>query len=94
MTFDLGTFAGVAAAVTALIGLAKKFWPVIVEGREPLIALAGGLILSVISKVAGLGFADVSWIELVITGIGAGIGSQLIHDKLVNPAMGKEEPAK
>jgi len=89
MQFDLTTFAGVAAATTGLIGAAKNLFPKWVTGREPMLALVLGLGLTALSKTLGWGFAATGWLEMVIAGVGAGVGAGLIHDKVINAANGK-----
>jgi hypothetical protein len=88
---DLGTYAGIAALTTIVIGAIKKFWGDWTKGKEPFLAIGIPIILGVIGKLVSAGFGDVSWANHVVALILAGIGSGLIHDKVVNPLMkGKE----
>jgi hypothetical protein len=88
---DLGTYAGIAALTTIVIGAIKKFWGEWTKGKEPFLAIGIPVILGVLGKLVSAGFGDVSWANHVIALVLAGVGSGLIHDKLVNPLMkGKE----
>lgn len=86
---DLVTFAGIAAATTALVGALKASMPVVIAGREAILSLVIAPALAVASKLSGIGFADQPWLAVGIAGILAGAGAQVIHDKVVNPAKGK-----
>ncbi len=88
MTVDLTTWTGIAATGTALVGLIKRFVPAI-AGKEPLVALAVGMALAALAKVAGLGWGDLTWPELLIAGVTSGIGAGVVHDKVTNPLLGK-----
>lgn len=87
---DLTTFGGIAAATTFLVGLGKSQLPRLFEGREKLFALAIALILTLTSRFSGIGFQSIQWPLLIMSGIAAGIGGGLIHDKVTNPVRGKE----
>lgn len=90
---DLGTYAGIAALTTLLIGAIKKFWSDWTKGKEPFLAIGIPVLLGVIGKLVSAGFGDVTWANHVVALVLAGIGSGLIHDKVVNPLVkGKEAP--
>ena len=89
MEFDLTTFAGVSVVATFVVEIAKKFLGDKLKGREALVALVLGVALAVASKFAGIGFVDTGWLMLVMTGLGAGVASQVVHDKVVNPVSRK-----
>lgn len=89
MNFDLTTWTGIAAVVTTIIGGLKKFVPW-VSGKEALVALVLGLGLAAVAKVSGLGWSELTWVQLVVAGLSSGVGAGLIHDKVVNPVRGKE----
>lgn len=95
MEFDLTTWSGVAALALALVSLGKKLLPDLIStgARAQLLALALGVLLAVASKASGLGFLELSWLELVLSGLTAGIGSGVAHDKVLGPLLKKSPTA-
>ena len=83
----LSTYAGIAVLTTMVIGFAKKMWPKFVKGKEPFFAIGLPVILGVIGKLAGAGFSEIDWVTHIIALALSGVGSNLIHDKLVNPLI-------
>lgn len=89
LQFDLTTWVGISAVVTALVGIVKRFLPN-VAGYESIVALALGVALASVAKAAGWGWTQLNWVELILAGLTSGVGSGLIHDKVTNPVLGKE----
>ena len=86
--FDLTTWVGISAVVTAIVGIVKRFLPNL-KGFEPVVALVLGVALASLAKAAGWGWTELNWVELVLAGLTSGVGSGLIHDKVTNPVLGK-----
>ena len=92
---SLVTYAGLAALTMLLISGLKHMWKKKIKGKEPFIALAVPLLIGAIVKAAGLGFQEVAWVAHVTTLLLAdGIGSQMLHDKLINPFLKKSTNPK
>lgn len=92
---SLVTYAGLAALTMLLISSLKHMWKKKIKGKEPIIALAAPLLIGAIVKVSGLGFQEVSWVAHITTLLLAdGIGSQMLHDKLINPFLKKDTNPK
>jgi hypothetical protein len=95
MNFDLTTFAGLTAAVLALVSAIKAGWPTWTAGREPRLALATGLLFGLAAHVAqpALFAAGLNgWIAAALQGIGAGIAAQVAHDKALNVIGRRDDP--
>ncbi len=87
---SLLTYAGLAALTTLLISGLKTMWKKKIKGKEPIIAMAAPLLIGAIVKAAGIGFEEVAWVAHITTLLIAdGIGSQMLHDKLINPFLKK-----
>lgn len=89
-TIDAKIFALLAGLTTALVGALKKAFPAWMTGKEPLLAIVTPVVLVVAFKVSGL-LKGTEWPEAVIWAIGAGIGSQLIHDKILDGVVKNKE---
>lgn len=93
---DLTSFAGLAASGWVLLEALKwRFkW---VDGKEEYLALAMPLLGGVVMKLAHWGFAaNMSWWQLVVGAVMAGLTSQVMHDKLgpgVSTAMAQAKSA-
>lgn len=85
--FNVETFAGVALAVTALIGLAKKFLKDKIKGKEPFLALLLPLAVVAVSKAFLGNFEDVGWFAALAFALGVGLSSKLVHDGISNPVL-------
>ncbi len=84
---DLTTYAGIAALTVAGVGMLKKLFPGWTKGKEKVLGLAVPVLLGVAGKLVFPAFEDVSWMNHVIALFSAGLGSGLIHDKVVNGVM-------
>ena len=83
---DIGTWGGILLATTVLVGLAKRFLPKIVAGRERLFALVLPIIVSVVSKLSG-NFEDVNWASMITLSLIVGASSGEVHDRITNPLL-------
>jgi hypothetical protein len=89
---SLATYAGIAALTTMLIGAAKKLFGDKVKGKEPLLAIGIPILLGVAAKLTSVSFGGTDWVTHVVALALAGIGSGIIHDKLVNPLLKGTDP--
>lgn len=80
-SWSLTTFAGVAAAVWGLLELLKtRFkW---VDGIEEYLAVVMPMAVVACMKWWHLGYAGNSWGQALLGALGAGLASQVAHDKL------------
>ena len=85
--FSIETLAEIAIATTFVIGVLKNRFPEKVKGKALLMGLALGLpmIFAVVSKLIG-NFGDYNWFATIIFGLGTGLASSQVHDKL-NPVL-------
>lgn len=74
--------------VMLVVSAAKVAVPLWMAGREPLVALLAGEVLALAAKLSGLG-EGVPWLAVVLGGLAAGLGGQVLHDKALNPLLGK-----
>ncbi len=89
---SLATYAGIAALTTMLIGAGKKLFGDKVKGKEPLLAIGIPILLGVAAKLTHISFDSTDWVSHVVALALAGIGSGIIHDKLVNPLLKGTDP--
>jgi hypothetical protein len=89
---SLATYAGLAALTTMLIGAGKKLFGDKIKGKEPLLAIGIPILLGVATKLASISFGDTDWVSHIVALALAGLGSGIIHDKIVNPLMKGTDP--
>lgn len=79
--WNLGTFAGVAAAVWGLLeALKSRFkW---VDGIEEYLAVVLPMVVVAVMKWQHWGYGNTSWLQTELGALMAGLGAQLAHDKL------------
>lgn len=79
--WNLTTFAGVAAAVWGVLeGLKSRFkW---VDGIEEYLAVALPVAVVAFMKWQHFGYAGNTWYQALLGALGAGLASQVAHDKL------------
>ena len=94
MELDLTTFAGIVAATTTLVGMAKVLLPKWVKGREILLSFLIPIFLVSLVKFLGDGFVESSWSDVLIGAIGASLSAGVLHDKLTSPFMKKLKKSK
>lgn len=80
-TWNMTTFAGVAAAVWGVLeALKARFkW---VDGIEEYLAVVLPMVVVAVMKWQHLGYAGNSWLQAELGALGAGLASQVAHDKL------------
>ena len=86
---NIGSFAAIAAATASAIGLLKRVAEKHIKGKEPYLALLLPLAFTLISKGMG-NFVDLTWVAAGVVGLGMGLTSSLIHDKVANLPMVKK----
>jgi len=82
---DAKVFTLITVGTTAVVGLLKKFFPKLMEGREEGFALLLPIIFTIAAKYAGL-FKATEWTDALLFAAGGGLVAGVIHDKAVNPA--------
>ena len=59
----------------------------------PLLALVIAPALGAVGKLVGIGFGEIPWGGHVVTCVLLGaVGAGLVHDKIINPLLGKKSP--
>lgn len=90
--WDLVTYPGLAAAVVAVVGALKKFFPAWLEGKEPHLALALSYVLGIAAKLTIPGaFKDVHWVVYLVSLLVVAAGAKFGHDFIVNQIIKKPE---
>lgn len=86
---NIESFAAIAALTASIIGLLKRVATKHIKGKEPYLALLLPLAFTLISKGMG-NFVDLTWVMAALAGLGMGLTSSLIHDKVANLPMVKK----
>lgn len=76
----------ITVGTMAVVGGLKKAFPSWVTGKEPLLAVSVPILFIIVCKVAGL-FKETEWVDALIWTFGAGVGSGVLHDKVLNPLI-------
>jgi hypothetical protein len=93
--WDLITYPGLMAAVIAVVGGLKHFFPIWIEGKEPQLGLALSYVLGIAAKLSIPGaFAKVHWIVFLVSLLFVAIGAKLGHDHLLNEVIKGHSPDK
>ena len=87
----LTSYTGLTTAIAVVVEILKvritKGW---FDGKEQFSALLLAPALGALAKLAKWGFTDVTWDTHITTCVLLGaIGAGLIHDKILNPVIGK-----
>lgn len=91
--FDVTSYAGIVAAVIALVGGLKKMFKSWVDGKEPHLGLGLTMIIGIAAKLTVAGsFVGVSWVNHVVALLIAAAGAKLGHDYFVNQIVA-DKPA-
>lgn len=80
-SWNMTTFAGVAAAVWGLLELLKNRFKW-VDGIEEYMAVVMPMAVVAVMKWWHLGYAGNSWGQALLGALGAGLASQVAHDKI------------
>jgi hypothetical protein len=90
--WDLGTYFGLMAAVMAVVGALKSFFPKWIDGKEPTVSLALSYILGISTKLFIPGaYKSVNWIIFLLTLLVVAAGAKFGHDHLINEVIGKKD---
>ena len=87
MTPDLTTIAGIVAISMIASGVIISKFNITDKNVKQLISAGSAIILAVGSKLANVGFADMTWQTLVVGIIGAIFATKLSYDAIVHPAI-------
>lgn len=82
---DLATYTGILTIAWLITHFVGNYVDWFTTKRKPLLALASTLVLGIVSKRVGIGFADTVWAYHIIALIVAGVSIQVVHDKLLKP---------
>lgn len=80
-SWNLTTFAGVAAAAWGVLELLKSRFKW-VDGIEEYLAVALPMVVVAVMKWRHWGYTDTSWMQTELGALMAGLGAQVAHDKL------------
>ncbi len=86
---NIGSFAAIAALTASIIGLLKRGAEKYIKGKEQYLALLLPFAFTLISKAMG-NFVDLTWVTAGVVGLGMGLTSSVIHDKIANLPMVKK----
>jgi len=91
--WDLVTYPGLVAAVIAIVGALKKFFPIWIEGKEPYLGLSLSYVLGIAAKLTIPGaYAKVHWLVFLVSLLFVAVGAKLGHDYFVNQIMKGKDP--
>jgi len=90
-SIDIKVFGLITLATLTLVGALKKSFENWVKGKEPLLALAIPVILTIAAKSGGL-FKGTEWVDALTWAFGMGLTAGVAHDKITNPLMKNKKP--
>lgn len=79
---DLSSWAGIIGACWLLVEALTRSWPAAKAHAEQL-PIVFAPALAAAAKASELGWAEVSWPQLLLLGVFAGVGARISHEKIV-----------
>ena len=86
---DITSIAGVAALAVVLTGVAVSIFKITDDSIKKIISAGIAVVLAVVSKLTGIGFADVAWTVLIIDVLAAILAAKVGYDSIVKPVAEK-----
>lgn len=87
---DVMVFSLITLGVTTAVQVIKKLFPSWSSGKEEALAAALPVMFVITAKVLH-GFKDTGWVEALFWALGGGLTAGVVHDKLLNPMIKRED---
>ena len=82
---DLTTIAGVVALAVLVTGILVSWLKITDSNIKKLIAAGLAAVIAVVSKLTGIGFADLDWQGLIVGIFGSVFATKVAYDSVVKP---------